>query len=425
MNVRQPSEITTLLKMIVKQQFKFTQVFALTSLLLISAGGLAQLQLQAGRIDARVVDSGASPVLEGPSVLHNDGFFVWGGSVIKGEDGKYHMLYSRWPAGPEKDPFGDGWLTSSEIAYAVSDRPDGDFEFVKVVLRGRMHEGRSDAWDAQSVHNPHIKRFNGKYYLYHTGSKDLGVQPAGSPGVNLSKRNRIQQSQKLGVIEFKSIDDLLAGNFRRPDTPLLSPLTRVKNDNILNPSPKGTKPLPDNIIVVNPSVVYRPSDNKYLLFFKGNLYDPYWKGAHGVALSDSPTGPFEPLDQFVFNIKDSEGKIASAEDPYVWFSQKDNWFYAVFKDFTGKFTGKEPGLAIMKSRDGVHWAKMLNPMFVPLELQFKEGTTVKVNRLERPQLLISENGTPRVLYAACSLSALNDKKDGSSFNVQIPLWEGQ
>jgi hypothetical protein len=46
---------------------------------------------------------------------------------------------------------------------------------------------------------------------------------------------------------------------------------------------------------------------------------------------------------------------------------------------------------------------------------------VEVDRLERPQLLLNDEGIPQYLYAASSLNNVNDKNDGSSFNVQIPL----
>ena len=44
-----------------------------------------------------------------------------------------------------------------------------------------------------------------------------------------------------------------------------------------------------------------------------------------------------------------------------------------------------------------------------------------MNRLERPQLLIDENGDPQAIYCACSLVDINPRKDGISFNVYIPL----
>ena len=45
-----------------------------------------------------------------------DGYWVWCGSVIHGEDNKYHMFASRW----EKDvPMHPGWLIKSEIERAT------------------------------------------------------------------------------------------------------------------------------------------------------------------------------------------------------------------------------------------------------------------------------------------------------------------
>jgi hypothetical protein len=360
-------------------------------------------------------------IILGPSTLNDPDKFVWGASVIEGDDGKYHMFYSTWEAGSEYPIFSDGWLLLSKIAYAVSDYPDRNFEFQKIVLKGRIYEGDSTAWDAVSVHNPHIKKFNGRYYLYYTGSYDPGPQPKGSQGYALNKRDRIQQSQQIGVIEFGDFNEMLKGHFKRPDSPLLSPRTRVKPDNIIDPSPKGTAYKPDNIIVVNPSVVYRPSDSKYLLYFKGNLYDPHWKGIHGVAIGNTPGGPFKAIDKIVFDIKLDDGKIASAEDPYVWYHKRHKMFYAVIKDFSGNITEHEPGLAILKSIEGIEWENPENPFFMIKELFLNNGNKKSVSNLERPQFLIDSEDNPQVLYSACSIGPVGQKTDGSTFNVHIKL----
>ncbi|GAA3562252.1 glycoside hydrolase family protein [Snuella lapsa] len=375
------------------------------------------LHITAQPIDATVTGD----ILIGPSVLNDPNRFVWGGSVVKGNDGKYHMLYSTWECGDSIPAFSNSWVLNSKIAYAVSDFPDRDFKMQKVVLQGRALAGDTLAWDAQMVHNPHIKNFNDKYYLYYIGSKDPGIQPKGSPGAELNKRNRVQQNQKIGVIVFDNFEQLLAGNFKRPNTPLLAPRTRVKPNNIINPSPEGTITKPDNIIVVNPSVVQRPSDGKYLLYFKGNVYIPSWRGVHGVAIGDRPDGPFTSLDSFVFDIKMEDGSIASAEDPFVWYHKTHEKFYVVFKDFSGRITEGEPGLAILESQDGIVYTKPVDPFFMKKEVLLKNGDTLKVNRLERPQLLIGNDGSPTTLYCASALVNVGNRKDGSSFNVQIPL----
>jgi hypothetical protein len=360
-------------------------------------------------------------ILVGPGVLNDSNRFVWGGSVVKGYDQKYHMLYATWEKGDSVPVFKNSWVLNSKIAYAVSDFPDRNFQSKGIVLSGRNLDGDSTAWDAQMVHNPHLRKFNGKYYLYFIGSKDPGVQPLGSKGENLGLRDRVQQNQKIGVIEFDNFEDLLTGKFTRPDQPILKPRTRVKPDNIVNPSPEGTKAKPDNIITVNPSVEYRPSDGKYLLFYKGNFYDPGWRGVHGVAIGDSPAGPFTTTDNFVFDIINDEGKIASGEDPFVWYHPKHKKFYVVLKDFTGRITGREPGLAILESQDGIDWEVPENPFFMKKEIILKNGEHIKANRLERPQLLIDENGNPQILYSAGALINVNERNDGTSFNVHIPL----
>ncbi|MEN8155488.1 MAG: glycoside hydrolase family protein [Bacteroidota bacterium] len=360
-------------------------------------------------------------ILSGSSVLNDPDRFVWGGSVIQGSDNRYHMLYATWECGDSIPEFSTSWLLHSKIAYAVSDYPDRDFKFQKIVLRGRSLEGDSTAWDAQTVHNPHIKQFDNKYYLYYVGAKDPGVQPVGSKGEQVNRRNRVQQSQCIGVVVFNSFEELLNGNFRRSEAPVLVPGTRVKPDHIVKPSPEGTEPRPDNIIVVNPSVVQRHSDGKYLLYFKGNFYNPGWRGVHGVAIADSPEGPFTATDHFVFDIRHEDGKIASGEDPYVWYHHAHEKYYVVLKDFTGRITGEEAGLALLESLDGIRWTKPDNPLFMKKEVVLHSGDTIMVKRLERPQILSDENGNPKVLYCACALVDINTRKDGVSFNVQIPL----
>lgn len=372
-------------------------------------------------VPGTVLMEGDEPRLESPAVLEDPDHFVWGASVIRGEDGRYHMFYSIWDAGPEHPPFQDGWLLGSEIAYAVSDRPDRGFAFQKVLLTGRANEGVPDAWDAQTVHNPHVRRFGDTVYLYYIGSHDPGPQPEGSPGAALSMRDRIQQVQRIGVIVAGTIADLVNGNWTRPDTPLLSPRTRVKATDVIEPSPPGTVALPDNMIVVNPSVVHRPADGKYLLYFKGNLYDPTWRGVHGVAIGDSPVGPFEAQDEFVFDVRMSDGRLASAEDPFVWYDRERGSFLAILKDFSGRITGSEPGLALFASEDGVAWRVAAHPLVSRKELVFEDGSVLSVGNLERPQLLLDDDGRPRVLFLACAVEPVGGKRDGGTFNVHIPL----
>ncbi len=400
--------------------FIYRNLAFILSVVLFCACSGSEYIYKAQPVDITVSEEDGTYKAEGSSVFQLPDTFVWGGSPIQINQ-KYYLFFSAWESGPDVPPFSQSWVLNSKIGVAVSESPYGNFQSLGIFLKGRELQGDSTAWDAQMVHNPLVKSFNGKYYLYHIGSHDPGKPKEGEPGAKLSKRDRVQQNQKIGVIEFESVEELLDGSFQRSETPLLEPRTRVKKDNVINPSPEGTVAKPDNLIVVNPAVVQRPSDGKYLLFFKGNIYDPGWRGVHGVATGETPAGPFTTTDQFVFDVDDGTGEKVSAEDPYVWFHRKDDCFYAVVKDFTGKLTRSEPGLALLKSEDGLDWTPAENPLFMKKELLLKNGTTLKVDRLERPQLLLNESDEPIVLFAACSIDPCNNKQDGGTFNVQIPI----
>jgi hypothetical protein len=376
-------------------------------------------------VDAKLVAVHNAVMLKGPSVLMDNSRFVWCGTVVKERDSLYHMFFSTWTCGPDSLGFYDTWVLESQIGYATSKYPDRDFVFKKIVLKGRRFEGDTTAWDAQMVHNPSVKKFNNKYYLYYIGAMDPGVQPSGSPGSTLSKRDRIQQMQQIGVIEFSDFTEIMNGTFTRPKNPILSPRTRVKKDNVINPSPEGTIAKPDNMIVTNPSITYRPSDKKYLIYFKGNWYDPTWRGVHGVAISDAPTGPFVATDHVVFDVRMPDGKIASTEDPFVWYYEKYKRFFVIVKDFTGRVTGGEPSLALLSSKDGIRWGKPKNSLFMNKEVSLKNGSLIKLYHLERPFLLLDDAGKPLVFYGAATINSPGNQKVTGTFNVHIPLLIGE
>jgi hypothetical protein len=407
----------TLAAMSVQVAALLVVAFPATPLSAQEQGGWAY---EAGPVDLRVTRTDGKIKVAGFSAFQLPERFVWCGSPIR-EGDRYYLFYSAWESGPKIPRFENSWVLYSKIGVAVSDSPYGGFREVSLFLKGRKDQGDPAAWDAQMVHNPCIQRFGGTFYLYHGGSRDPGEPAPGAPGAKLSQRDRVRLNQKIGVVEFASIEALLAGSFTRRDQPILTPRTRVKPGEVVDPSPAGTVAWPDNLIVVNPAVVHRPSDRKYLLYFKGNFYDPSWRGVHGVAIGDTPTGPFSALDAFVFDVEDKQGRKVSAEDPFVWYHRKDALFYAVLKDFTGKLTSGTPGLALMQSADGIRWHPAPEPLFMKKELRLKDGSRLPVDRLERPQLLLNENDDPIVLFAACSIDNANPKQDGGTFNVQIPL----
>ena len=394
-------------------------VFAFNMIAVCSAQQHQAYRYEAAPVDITIQQKGESRVPQGASAFMVDGHFVWGASVIQADDDKYYMIYTAPEA--NEHVFNQAWVLGSKMGVAVSSMPDKGFKHIAFFDNKDGFTPDMSAWDAQTVMNPHLRKYNDTYYLYYVGGADPGNVYVKSTASKLDTRSRIQQTLKIGVIAFNSFEELIQGKFHKPTEPLLSPRTRVKDNNIVDPSPAGTVPKPDNIIVVNPAVVFRPTDNKYLLYFKGNIYDPHWRGVHGVAIADSPMGPFVPLDRSVFTVEVGADEKLSAEDPYVWYCAKDKLFYAVFKDFTGRFTKGKPCLAMMYSEDGIDWLLPKHSEFMKKELLLASGEKVHVDRFERPQLLLDAEGVPIVLYAACSFGDINKKKDGSSFNVHIPI----
>jgi alpha-L-fucosidase len=292
----------------------------------------------------------------------------------------------------------------------VADRPDGPFLFVRTLLRGRKHEGVFHAFDSGSVYNPHVKQFKGKTFLYYVGNHDPSAERL------IGNRQISVKNQVIGVLEADSVIDLAMGRFVRRTEPIFTPASRIRAD-IPEEKQYGDKEriTPANIVVVNPSMERRP-DGKYLLMFKGWASgDGRWLPIHGVALGDSPIGPFQVQPDPVLAIPIGNGEFAPAEDPYLWYSKPHSLFFALAKDHAGKITGQRC-LVLFQSKDGIDWEPASQEPAVKLELRWEDGSLTKLQNLERAQLLFDEAGEPIMLYAAAA-----EDRFKHSFNVQIPL----
>lgn len=298
-----------------------------------------------------------------------DSFMVWCGSMVKGEDNKYYLFYSRWP----KKSTHQAWVTESEICVAVSDSPIGPYKHVKIVLPKREKK----FWDADVTHNPTVYKFEGKYYLYYMGNYGNGEW--------WDHRNH----QRIGV----AIADNPLGPWKRNDKPLI--------DTSYNKF--------DHLMVANPSVLVRP-DGKYLMIYKGvsNGKMPFGGVVtHGAAIADKPEGPFMKLP---FKIFTKDTVRFAAEDPFIWFQEGKYW--AIVKDMKGVFTNAGTSLALFESLDGLDWHPAKYPLVCTTQINWETGIR-QVAKLERPQLWL-ENGIPKVLFCAVY-------EGDENYNVAIPL----
>ena len=315
------------------------------------------------------------------------GYYVWCGSVTKGDDGKFYMLYSRWPLA---DGF-EAWPITSEIAVAVSDNPGGPYKHVKDALPARG----TKFWDGSATHNPAVVKHDGKYYLFYMGTSHDG--PIKKHEAYTDNWWRYRNTQRIGV----AVADKPDGEWKRLDKPVLS----VSEDSTAY----------DALMVSNPAATFDDKGRVILLYKQVNKSDKISGGQvrFGVAFADSPFGPFKKHDKPIFEVNDGGKDWMVAEDPFVWF--QDGTYLAIVRDVIGKFTGDEGAWALMVSKNGTDWQPAKHPKVIGSTFYW-EGGVAGASKLERPCLYL-ENGVPKYLYGATRA----DKQQTMSFNVAVPL----
>ena len=67
------------------------------------------------------------------AIFEPEGYYVWCGTMTKGEDGLYYLYFSFW-----EKPLGfSPWVTRSKVGYAAGSDPSGKFEYRGIALDGR------------------------------------------------------------------------------------------------------------------------------------------------------------------------------------------------------------------------------------------------------------------------------------------------
>lgn len=339
------------------------------------------------------------------SIFELDDYYSWCPSVIKGDDGKFHMFYSRWPHGKRDttvnsmfyifDEF-SGWMMYSEIAHAVSNKLEGPYKHTHTILKGNGDPAR---WDRFTMHNPQVRKFGKKYYLYYVSNNyNPEFQLA-----DISKESlewlRYNTTQCTGVLVANSLEDLINGKYQRMPDPLICP-DKIKTFEVTN----------------NPSVTEGP-DHHYYMMFKSRTPTPGYM-TMWIATSISPTGPFT-IRNAVFDNRDF-----ACEDPCIWYDKTKRRFYAVLKNFTnsGKLTSQFGALVLLTSENGLNWVPATHTLVSNRQLIMKSGDTLQLENLERPFLYTNNNGQPAALLAAARLKkekGADMKKRQNSFNVII------
>jgi hypothetical protein len=327
------------------------------------------------------------------------GYYIWCGSGIRGEDGKYYLFYSRWQTGSEGRAVGDevlfkdmkGWLKYSEIAAAASENPTGPFHYVATVLRGA---GDTNRWDCFNAHNPQVRVFGGKAYLYYI---------ANNPVQNKDRWMQYADGQRIGVAVADSVTNLVAGKFQRCPQPLIAP--------------DGTNTF---CRTVNPSVTLG-RDGRYLMMFKARSAPTGGRMVMWIATADKPAGPYHLAGPAITNPR------WEAEDPCFWYDRERDRYYAIVKDYSRQNRDLSPqfgALALLTSVQGTgDWQPASHNLVSLREFTDADGHKHSLTNLERPQLLFDEHGKPICLYAA---AGEEDPFIGHpSFNLAFRILDGK
>lgn len=166
----------------------------------------------------------------------------------------------------------------------------------------------------------------------------------------------------------------------------------------------------DGTIVTNPAPCVHP-DGRIFLYYRSNT--PHGLRL-GVAVAESPEGPYRRVQ---------DGPILEGfhvEDPFVWHD--GNEFRMLAKDISGEITDGEKNCgAYFVSEDGVNWQSGSPRKGYSRTQRFADGKTVTLGCVERPQLFFDDTGTPRCLFAAAADGPGHFTKAFNTWNMAIPV----
>jgi hypothetical protein len=316
-------------------------------------------------------------------------YWVWCGSVMKGEDGRFHMFSSRWSKTLSFIPH---WLTNSEVVRATSDTPEGPYKFEQVVLQPR--EGY---WDGKMTHNPTIHKCADTYLLFYTGTTydgDLPTPGTQEKNMKSAKPQQARSNQRIGLATSKSIK----GPWKRLDKPVLDSMPG-KWDGLMTTNAAPCV-LEDGSVLL----VYKSSANQTDLL------------RMGVAKAEAFDKPFKRLSENpIFNFDRSGDHV---EDGCVW--REGGKLFMIMKDMNGGISGEKGGGILASSVNGVKWEICDPPKAYSRTIKWSDGKTITQGHLERPQVFI-QDGKPTHVFFATDNGRGNHELDSRSWNMVIPL----
>ncbi len=319
-----------------------------------------------------------------------EGYWVWCGSVVQGEDGRFHLFASRWP---KHLPMHPGWIVHSEIVRAVSDTPEGPYAFQEIVLPARGAE----YWDGRSTHNPHITKLGDTYVLYYMGSTHPlpDVLPGEEFGLNDARCIVGRANKRVGIATSRSV----LGPWERRDAPIL-------------PTRPGKF---DSFLTSNPAPCIH-ADGSVLLIYKARQYEGHVHGKMtiGAARADRFDGAYRVIsEEPVF----PPGRF-HLEDPFIWHT--GDRYELIAKDMDGTICGEPHAGIHAYSGDGLNWHISDHPKAYSRIITWDDGSVITMGSFERPFILF-QNGKPTHLFAATADGEGGFRRAANTWNMVVPI----
>lgn len=318
--------------------------------------------------------------------------YIWGASVVKGDDGRYYIFADMWNT---DIPFHPGWLLDTRIVMAVSDTPEGPYTYVKTVFdqRGNMY------WDGQSAFNPHIIKHNGKYIMFYTGT----THPFSKKYVkeNLDEAAIVARANKrIGIAVCDSPD----GEWYRPDAPAID-IAPEGFDNFLTTNAAPCVMENGDILVIFKTRSYLEDD--------GEISELHSDMKFNVCILDKDTYKIKKRGE-----KSLFGDV-SLEDPFIWY--ENGKYYMIAKDMNGEICGERQSGIFADSDNGIDWELHKGEISYTRNVKYEDGSERVLGNMERPFILFENGKMTHIFFASSDGNGHGFCGMTKSFNMCIEL----
>ena len=315
-----------------------------------------------------------------------NGSTTWGGSVVRADDGSFHMYAAMMTANRTMQ----AWLTNSVVLHAIapSGHPQGPYTPAGVALAPRPKPN----FDSVMIHCPDVVRApDGTFAIFYDGSSTPPGQvvdrAAGASGLN-----PIILRQNIGLATATSP----FGPWTRRNTPILEP--------------SGVNGTWDQLFVTNPAAYIFPNASALLIYKSGRAVG--WPSMYmGVAFADHYTGPYRrltPTKPLVIRKQSDD-----CEDPDIYFDHD----YGVFRMVLHCGCGTQ----MLWSATGVDW-ELGGPVQASgwcTGFNYTDGTVGRLVTRQRPHFVLDKGG--RATHLTTGVNRPDDVGMGHTWTMAAKL----